>query len=335
MNFGLTVFCGDRCNMSCSYCYLKNKTNNTNIDFTLLEKSLSANDNVNTLTFIGGEPLLHKNFINFLEFIKNENETRNNKISIIILTNGTIYLSELKKYKEIISVMQISIDGGEKTNNSRRKYGNNAYKTVLNNLNKYYNDGINISINSVIYNVNMWKKDINQLINDLPDHIIYGLNIEEFKKTNWIYDLYKIYTIIAVEKKLRKKNKDFSFYFKYFNNELYLCNAGYSFLSVNLLDGNMAPCHIMFDDGYSDKYIGFMNNKFNIDPNKLQTSLKFNNLSNYKIKYLGLLGKFILPQFNLSICYINNKIITGDYFTIPLRHILFSIIIKIFRGKNV
>lgn len=335
MNFGLTVFCGSKCNMSCSYCYIK-ESSNAEIDFKLLKKSLSVNYNINTLTLIGGEPLLYEKFIDFLEFIKKENISRDNKISIIILTNGTVYLPQLKDFNEIISTMQISIDGGEKTNNTRRKYKNNAYQITLNNLKKYYNDGINVSINSVIYDVKQWKQDVQQLLRDLPQNISYGLNIEEFYKTNWIKDLYKVYTIISVEKLIRKTNKNFQFYFKYFKDELSVCNAGYSFLSVNLVNNKIAPCHIMFsDDIYKEEYVGFIDGKFNIDVNKLKKTLEFNNLKNYKINFLGNLSKFILPHFNLSICYINNKLITNDYFKIPLRHILFGIIINIFRGKNV
>jgi len=338
MGLGLTVFCGNRCNMSCSYCYIKNKTNN-NINFDSLKKSLINNTNITTLTLIGGEPLIHNNLIDFLSFVKKENKTRNkNKlITLNIITNGTIYIKELKFYKDIISIMQISIDGGEKTNNSIRKFKDNAYNISVENLIKYYNDGINVSVNSVIYDVNLWKKDVKDLIHVLPKNIIYGLNIEEFNKKNWFSDLYKIFIIINIEKQIQKINKNFVFHFKYFINELSICNAGQGFLSLNLENNKIAPCHIMFeDDIFKNEYIGYMDDHFNIDENKLEQSLSLNNISNYSINYCNsLLNNILLKHILIPICYVNNKIITGDYFKIPLRHVLFYFIINILRGKNV
>lgn len=342
MGLGLSVFTGNKCNMNCKYCYINNKQNkvNTDIGFNKLIKALECNTHIDTITLIGGEPLIDSNIIRFLNFIKNENIKRQNKINVIIISNGTIYNPNLKIYKDIISNIQISIDGGEKTHNAFRRIGNkNAYQLSLNNLIKYHSDGFNVSINSVIYDIKSWKNDILDLVHKLPEDIPYGINIEEFNKTNAINDLYKVYSIIKMERVIRKMiNKNFSFYFKHFNKGINICNAGIGFLGLNLENELLAPCHIMFSNNKLDGNIigNIKSNKINVDSNILRKTLNYNKIDNYKIRFINKhLIKIIFKKVNLNICYVNNKLKTNDYFIIPFRYVLFSILIKIFRRKYV
>jgi radical SAM protein with 4Fe4S-binding SPASM domain len=102
-----------RCNLLCKYCYNEkfnsNKVSDKELSFEEIKKLIDEGIplGVENVLLIGGEPLLHPNIIQILDYIKNKN------LSLSITSNGTIItdaiLNKLKESK--ISRISISLDG--------------------------------------------------------------------------------------------------------------------------------------------------------------------------------------------------------------------------------
>lgn len=141
------------CNLSCDYCFenhIKRKSmSNSTFEkfFILLEDRLKDDNNLQELELVifGGEPLLNFDMTMKLLIITQE-LCKKYKINFknILTTNGLINDENLimDLHKAGLQKVQITIDGSEKINNSRRKSNKtNVYKTVMNNLeiyNKYF-----------------------------------------------------------------------------------------------------------------------------------------------------------------------------------------------------
>lgn len=119
------------CNSKCKYCDYW-KINPYDMDMKLLKRveTQFKKFRISNLIFTGGEPLLHSNFIQIVEKIKN---MINPKICTL-MTNGLL----LKKYENEISNffnrIVISIDGFDEHSYNETR-GINGFKQVLDNIN--------------------------------------------------------------------------------------------------------------------------------------------------------------------------------------------------------
>lgn len=95
------------------------------------------------ITFFGGEPLLRPEFIK--NFIRLGNEINRRPDIYSILTNGTVWNKEVSdclkfmKRNSTQSIMQISLDGGEKSHNKFRIYpdGRGSFGDIIENIEKF------------------------------------------------------------------------------------------------------------------------------------------------------------------------------------------------------
>lgn len=86
----LDIFITELCNLSCSYC---TSTNNIKSFISLNELKGIDYSNYDTINILGGEPLLHPEIIDILEFYNTMDKT------IILYTNGLLIQKlNLKKY---------------------------------------------------------------------------------------------------------------------------------------------------------------------------------------------------------------------------------------------
>ncbi|BAR47262.1 radical SAM/SPASM domain-containing protein [Methylobacterium aquaticum] len=114
---GIVVNLGDACNISCTYCF-ENKENITlsssgAIDVIIDEIIQIANRlGKFSVSFYGGEPLMHfKDLKYFVEKI-NQNIVFPNKVNFGIATNGSLLRGEISEFLAIHEFdIQISIDG--------------------------------------------------------------------------------------------------------------------------------------------------------------------------------------------------------------------------------
>lgn len=144
----------NKCNLTCSMC-IRGKTQNIDMNFNDFKKITIRESFIDTeIVITGGEPTLHKNFIDIVKFASKYFK------KVLIATNGTtnFYIEDLKDLKNLI--FQISIDGNQKIHNSIR--GNNSFQATLNTVEKFEQTNINYCIASVVGLNN--KKEIFELI---------------------------------------------------------------------------------------------------------------------------------------------------------------------------
>ncbi len=170
------------CNYSCEYCYGENS--NTDMSIKIFKKviKLAKMLHINNLEFCGGEPLLHKQFIKFVEKAKKAN------FKLILRTNGIF----IKKYEQTIidnfEWVGISMDGLKKENHLMRKCDTlspeNKFDIPINNILslKTKNPNLKIILASVASSLN-YKK-----LNQLSEYIL---------KRRLPIDKWKIYQFLA------------------------------------------------------------------------------------------------------------------------------------------
>lgn len=152
----------EKCNLKCIHCYNDSGNSNTEIKFDTLKKLINylKDNNINSITFSGGEPLLYSHIVELLEYCYKKN-MRVNLISNLHFLNDEI-LNLITKYHTSI---QISIDGINEVFNQIRKKGN--FELLKKNIDIVYRKGISISFNYVINNLNYFQiSDFIKLVND-------------------------------------------------------------------------------------------------------------------------------------------------------------------------
>lgn len=329
------------CNMNCTYCY-NNKyidNNHPKPNFELIHNIIDKNKTITRFMFLGGEPLIYKKeIIKLLEHIRNDA----NYISVHFITNGTIYIKELKEYKEIISGIQISIDGWKDINDENRIFKNKkgSYDTILNNIYRYHEDGFKVNLESVIANPKRWGKNVNKLIEDLPKdaNITMGISAIRFERNiKIIYQIKTILKIIKIDKKIKNKYKNINFYCSLFTDKFRTCPFGKYALGLDLTTGILYPCPIMIGmDIAKDQAVGKVtDNGVQIEEELIKNSIEYTKKSNYKIRFFPKrISDIIIKYMKYSPCYTDNKIITGNYFVIPFTYLVLTILIGIFRKKE-
>ncbi len=108
----------ENCNLNCLHCYLGEK-GCVDMELGAVQKAIGEFGELGwKLLLTGGEPLLNKNFWEILDFASRF------PIRIELLTNGTLITKEVaKRLKEMVHVVQISIDGLEAGHDALRGEG--------------------------------------------------------------------------------------------------------------------------------------------------------------------------------------------------------------------
>ena len=144
-SIGLTIAPTLNCNFRCVYCYEKSNLDSnvmtTDIQDSLVDyvKRRAAESKVMNITWYGGEPLLALPVIKSLSqrFLEIAQEYQI-EYRAAIITNGYLLTPSVAKVLKSckISHCQITIDGSEKTHNSRRflKDGSPTFSTIFQNL---------------------------------------------------------------------------------------------------------------------------------------------------------------------------------------------------------
>ena len=139
----LTVAITRACNFDCSYCFEGNRTGkpmSPEVEDKLIRFIKSYGSDSLAITWYGGEPLLA---FDRIESIDRKIKEMGKKYTAAMITNGYLMTPEkAARLRELnISYLQITLDGGEKTHNSRRylKNGGPTYQTILNNIDNVMN----------------------------------------------------------------------------------------------------------------------------------------------------------------------------------------------------
>lgn len=152
----LQIHITDFCNLKCRHCYgnfLKNEMSLEHFKIVIEQYFEFAKKHrlSSLINITGGEPLVHKDFFAILEYL-NTFFVNGYPFKITLLTNGTLLNGEkieiLKKYKDMIYEVQISLDGMEAVHDNIRGAG--SWKKAVNAIEKLLSLGIRVSSSFVI-----------------------------------------------------------------------------------------------------------------------------------------------------------------------------------------
>ncbi len=230
------------CNLRCKFCSVSNKSNEY-IDLDMIKHILDELKSIGVydVYYTGGEPLLHPNFEEIVEYA--------NKLGIrqTVLTNG-ILLDKFQHILDKIMCVCISLHGSKKIHN--KLTDSNCYDKVLSNIElvkKITNVKINYTVISDNQDINVMKYILEYgKKKDIPISFSKYNNIGEGKDNNCYIDINLFVKNLDI---LKNEGYDFSINDcivpctieeKY----LYLthgCGAGYLFGSIDY-NGNLKIC---------------------------------------------------------------------------------------------
>ena len=178
-SLGLTIAPTLACNFKCVYCYetskpgfMSEETQNSIIQFVSSQSGHLKNLDV---TWYGGEPLLAQDTIASLsEHFLTICSEHNIQYSAFIISNGSLITDDvIAKMKEYhIQGIQITIDGPQRIHDSRRisKNGTSSFQTIITNINKLLDSGIDVVLRINIDKTN--ESTLDELIGYLEDNLV-------------------------------------------------------------------------------------------------------------------------------------------------------------------
>lgn len=253
----------DYCPLKCPQCYKKDT------DFKYMEKErfqeiiLEAKEvGVKSIFLNGGEPLLHKDFIDMVKICNR------NGLECCVFTSGIGVTDEFcKEIKNLELIFQISLNGSTKEINSLSRDG---YEITLGAMKYLKNSEIDFNINWVarhdnvrdlenliILAKNFHAKSINIVCNKMTSHgeIIEECNFQDYEILKQVIednqDFIKIQSCYGILMAYLGREHG--------NNRLYGCQAGIRLMAIDV-EGKFMPCtHLHYLENYSS-ILGYWKN---------------------------------------------------------------------------
>jgi len=266
------------CNENCIHCYIPNSRRGNILDFKTVCSVLDQTRNLKTLalSFSGGEPLLHPDFSEIIQY------ARENDFSVSVLTNLT-YLPDnlLKVIKNAnLNQIQVSLYSMKPEIHDYITKFHGSFKKTLENINKLYCNNIPVKISCPVIKENYrcykdvvsWgqdkniKVDTDFLIMAKSDYntanLCHRISITEAKSI--------IKEAVAFDKNYRKlllnKNKSSDIELEEKKNKP-MCGVGFSKLALNAA-GQFIPCagwdSIVLGDAFSEAVEDIWENSFEL-----------------------------------------------------------------------
>lgn len=159
---------GLRCNLKCGFCYYKHNLNDKETPFNIIKERIDfLSRYTDDFDLSGGEPTIHRNFFDIIEYCKSKSETA--KVST--LTNGILFQNYdfMKKAKDKgLSEILFSLHSVNDIHDNLVG-ANGAFKKILKSIENAQKLNIRVRINSVITNTNY--KYVDNLFFDVVENI--------------------------------------------------------------------------------------------------------------------------------------------------------------------
>jgi len=239
----LSLHITDKCNLNCSYCYEKlhagNGLSKEQVNGLLSD---AKRNNFRSISFLGGEPFLQKDFLEMLTFANTL------RFKIKIFTNGTLlddkWIDTIKRHRKTSIVVKYDCSGSYK-----KTVGTDISDQVNTNIKKCTNNGINvfalITINkqNVAYAEKISEKALQLGAFPLMErHIPISSPDLEINLQEWNAALDAYYTALAKHFSVKKRELE-EYYISKARMRGYYCPSFISSMSVNI-DGSVLPCAI-------------------------------------------------------------------------------------------
>lgn len=132
----------DKCNLNCIMC-IRGRFKEEYMKFDEFKKYFDKeNTSEIEIVITGGEPTLHPEFLNYIEYCSKKFK------KVLIATNGVInkYINDIKNIENLI--LQISLDGDREDHNKIR--GKNSFDKILKTIEKIEKNNLRYCIASVV-----------------------------------------------------------------------------------------------------------------------------------------------------------------------------------------
>ena len=145
------------CNLECKHC-LVSAGNQLDEEMDLEEIKHIFNQIVEMkvfdVCFLGGEPLMRKDFFQILEYASESN------ISVTFSTNGMLVDNRVIRRLEDLKVfrVQVSLDGLEETHNALRGVAS-SYQTAVRAIERLVESGIRVIVSTTVNKTNLYELD--------------------------------------------------------------------------------------------------------------------------------------------------------------------------------
>ncbi len=182
------IYLTQRCNFKCKHC-LNECPYNEELSLEKYKEIINifSNKDIKHITFTGGEPTIHKNFKEIVEF------TVKKKKNFSIISNAYNYESYLYlvNYQKYFNTIVFSIEGLEKTHDSNRKKG--SFAKVMDAIDFFSNKGITVKINLILtkYNYNQLEDILALLASKNVDTVHIGSVIKNNVNKDLLLDISK------------------------------------------------------------------------------------------------------------------------------------------------
>lgn len=259
-NFYLQLHITEKCNLKCIHCYEgKSTKKNTNLltskeIFDILDHYKAFLDVLKThgtIYFTGGEPILDGNLTNYI--------FKASKLGMytMVLSNGTLitYLKAKELYDAGTKLVQISIDGLEKTHDFIRGYG--SFQKATQGLDNCFKVGLNTTVMSTLSKLN--ADEIEGIVLHCIEHnanriafgrlVPIGNGVELVDQIFTKTEILKLFKNIKILKRKYKNHIDFAFHDPLWTSYLkikntYGCSVGKKGLCI-VENGDIMPCRRM------------------------------------------------------------------------------------------
>ena len=268
------------CNFKCTYCYSAEGRSGKTVDSDKLKSAIcyfldsnrAPGERLTISILGGGEPLLSWDLVkNSLDLAYSLAEKRGQKLPVSIVTNGSILTDEIVDYLRSHEIsLSVSFDILPEIQNLQRGH----YETVVENINRFTNAGIDLAFNTVITRENVWRMDemLLAIVQNTPK--VRKVSFKSLISNNY-FDMAKELGIWLTS--------------PYFNNALCLSDRFCPGKFVVTSDGDISICHCVGsrkDRLYNDFIFGHITGDGNvtIDEEKLDKILSHDHNRNERCK---------------------------------------------------
>lgn len=259
--FNITLSLTNKCNLTCTHCYKSCSCKNN--DFIPYEKIINTlrflKGKTLTIQLTGGEPMLHKDFFNILDFSKNNFQTT-------ITTTATLINNNNIHNFNGINNIQISLYSYNKHEHEKVTLTKGSYERTINGIKLLVQNEVPVTVSTIITKHNI--DNLENMINFLIDLRVKKMNIGVFSKVGrglklgeeWVLNKTEREEITNIISNMSAKYKDNISITRWENHENDLncdnkieglnCGAGFAIWSISE-KGNIKPCDFFPDDIFS------------------------------------------------------------------------------------
>jgi len=319
------------CNLGCAHCFQSQhgaeKLAPKFVDETI--KFVEDNPNINQVVLLGGESFIdEKNLFKYLNHFSVIKSVRPN-FSVSFITNGTIYLEWLKDFKDIISGLQFSIDGGSIYHDGIRFFkgsGEPSYRIVMDNLKKYREDGFRMSVHGV-YNpkiMTLFIDSLEEFFADIPKDVLVGFEIVRVKEKENVFRewkaIHKIYKVLDKYHALGYSVHKARGAYEGNAHHAITCKSGTTLLGLDATNGHLYDCHETIGD--ESTCVG---NFDGVDADRIKSLVEQQDFRKYYFARIPkFISKILMHFLNVNICWRENINANGDWRIVPIRLLILN-----------